>query len=258
MKKFVLAKISANQVIDHKHGFLILYCPELLDDFHPGQFVAIRCSNSSFDPLLRRPFSIAYVDYNDKVIGILYRVIGSGTLWLSKRHPGEAVDVLGPLGKGFRLPSTEIRNIAVVGRGTGVASLLALSESAVIEGYKCYAYFSFSSKVLGEWIMNNFKKFFEKMIISTDDRIIVSNNLIDDLRQQNLRISKIYVCGSKRLLLSVRNICREYHLPAEVSIETMMGCGVGLCKGCAVKLRSGVYAYACIDGPVFDVEELEI
>jgi len=258
MEKFVLAKVYVNQAIDYEHRFLTLHCPGLLDDFHPGQFVSIRCNNGGFDPLLRRPFSIAYVDYNEKTIGILYRIIGRGTLWLSKRYPGEYVDLLGPLGKGFQLPSSGVHNIAVVGRGTGIASLLALSKLAITKGYKCYAYFSFSSKVLGEWILNNFKMFFEKVIISTDDRIIISDILANDLRNQYIQVSKIYVCGSKRLILGVRNICSKYHIPAEVSIETFMGCGVGLCKGCAVRLRSGTYAYACIDGPVFDVEEVEI
>lgn len=111
---------------------LVLFAPEAAAVARPGQFLHVRCGNTA-DPLLRRPLSIHDVSRDCGLVTVLYRVVGRGTALLSTWKPGDRINIIGPLGRGFRVPPDQ-RRIALVGGGMGVAPLFFLARELVTAG----------------------------------------------------------------------------------------------------------------------------
>ncbi|MBU1026825.1 MAG: dihydroorotate dehydrogenase electron transfer subunit [Candidatus Margulisbacteria bacterium] len=252
------------RVLDHKevapkHYKLTLFSSYISSRAEPGQFVNVRCSQE-YDPLLRRPFSIHRVskDYFE----LLYEVVGKGTEQLSKQTIGSEIDVLGPLGSGFKIDGK--KQIAILaGGGMGVAPLLLLAETLkdkvkaiyVLIGCNC------KSRLLCE---QDFKNVTDQVLVSTDDgsygkKGFVSDTLLevlnDTIGARNLSQSIIYACGPKPMLKAIADISFQKKIDCQVSMEERMACGIGTCLGCVVKTKDG-YKKVCDDGPVFDSKEI--
>jgi len=218
----------------------------------PGQFLHIRCS-STFTPLLRRPLSIHEVNSNE--ISILYKVVGIGTELLSKKDPGEELDIIGPLGKGFSL-NPVAGSVVIVAGGMGIAPTFFLARSLKASKKQVLIGARTAGLVLCEEIL---KEAGCAVSVATDDGSYGEKGQVSTLFRKFMNGEKpdiVYACGPAALLKEVAGACADYGVPCEVSLEGYMACGVGACLGCAVKMKgengSLVYKRVCRDGPVFD------
>lgn len=233
----------------------------------PGQFIMLRVSDG-LDPLLRRPFGI----YNvlgagpDTVVGepspvlegtgidIVYQVVGRGTDIMSRKAPGEPVDVLGPLGNGFPRPADPSRAV-LVGGGMGVVPLHLFART--LPG----ATLLFGTRGKAEAVLvRDFEKGLplKRLAVATEDGSMGEKGLVTDLLSTELSSdSVVYSCGPPAMLKAVAAQASGAGARCYVSLEKSMACGIGVCLGCAVKTGHAggddrEYRMVCSDGPVFD------
>jgi len=259
----ITGKVLVNNQISGKHWLLKLYCPEIAISIKPGQFVSIRLTRQT-DPLFRRPFTIYRVHSEEGSISIIYQVVGKGTELLSAMTAEETLDVLGPLGNGFQLPENG-EAIALVGRNTGIAPLVALAEEALLQEHKVYAFFSAADSGLFKITksLNNRKC---ELLLYPDNGIWgcgihLTKKMAQVLGQE--RISSLYTgglcsfCASCGVEKFVHQYARATSIPAQISREQYMSCAVGACLGCVIPTFTGPeqeqvdYRKVCKDGPVF-------
>jgi dihydroorotate dehydrogenase electron transfer subunit len=231
----------------------------------PGQFVMLRIGDMT--PLLRRPFSIHRLIISDeKIIGIeiLYKVVGQGTLQLSEYKPGDITDLLGPLGNGFSIPEN-LRNIFIVGGGVGIAPLYFLGSKLKDNGMDLANITVFigcrSTEDLlcrGEFLDLGMNVHFTTDDGSGGEKGFITEPLEKAILQQSPDM--ICACGPTPMLKETARIAEKYRIPCQISIETMMACGIGACLGCVVETKenSDKYLHACKDGPVFDAGRIRI
>lgn len=234
-----------------------LSAKKITDVAKPGQFIEIRVTDG-LDPFLRRPISIYNMDKEKGILEIIFRVQGRGTEILSRKKEEDLVDIVGPLGYGtFKYEG--YKNIAILGGGIGVFPLYELaknaSKSAIVN---TYLGFRDKEAVLLE---EEFEKVSNKLVITTDDGSykihgFAINELKKDLEQG--QIDAIFACGPLPLLKAVQALAKEKDIPCQISLEEKMGCGLGVCLGCAVEVASGGYEHVCKQGPVFDSNKVII
>lgn len=234
-----------------------LLAKEITDIAKPGQFIEIRVTDG-LDPFLRRPISIYNMDKEKGILEIIFRVQGRGTEILSRKKEEDLVDIVGPLGYGT-FGFEGYKNIAILGGGIGVFPLYELAKSAS-EGAIVNTYLGFRDKeaVLLE---EEFEKVSNKLVITTDDGSykihgFAINELKKDLEQE--QIDAIFACGPLPLLKAVQALAKEKNIPCQISLEEKMGCGLGVCLGCAVEVVEGGYQHVCKQGPVFDSNKVII
>jgi dihydroorotate dehydrogenase electron transfer subunit len=224
----------------------------------PGQFVMFRISRDSFDPLLRRPISIMSVSKSGRV-DFLYKVVGRGTKILAAIRPGAAIDLLGPVGTGFRLPKQEQTALLVAG-GIGVPPLYFLAARLIQMGHvKIHAFLGAGTnrELLCREELKNLKIIPD---LATDDGTTGHRGFVTELLTKYLEVNRarnavIYACGPSPMLAEVSRIAARASLSAQLSLEAQMACGVGACLGCVIETSSG-QKRVCQDGPVFDAETL--
>ncbi len=247
----------------------------------PGQFLHIKVNpvgppvshgvNQEIFPLLRRPFSIHRVKRQN--VDILYRVRGKGTEILSQRKKGQYLDVIGPLGKGYKLPDKGAKIILVAG-GIGVASLYFLAEKIApppisggftpLEGEdrrRGVTHFTIligGKKAENILCRDEFERLGGEIKVSTEDGSLGRKGLVTDLLSTfNLKPSSvIYACGPMEMLKKIAEIARSHRIFCQVSLEEHMACGVGACRGCVIRVKRERYKRVCKDGPVFNSEEI--
>jgi len=214
----------------------------------PGQFLHVKCGEKT----LRRPISIHAVEGD--AITMVYEVKGEGTQWLSQRKEGEILDILGPLGHGF--PQVEGK-ILVVGGGIGVPPMY---QCAVASG-NADAVLGFRSKEKA-LLIDRFEKVCGKVKIMSDDGTIGQKGFVAQGVQEMLEegdYKAVFACGPKIMLKTTYDAAKAKDVPCYVSMEERMGCGIGACLVCAIKLsRNGevIVGHVCKDGPVFTGEEV--
>lgn len=223
-----------------------------------GQFIEIRVTDE-IEPLLRRPISIHNIEGN--ILEFIFQVKGKGTEILSEKKIGEEIDILGPLGHGT-FDFKDKKNIAVIGGGIGIFPLYELAKQAKGQA-TVNMYLGFRNKdfVLLE---NEYKAVSDKFVLTTDDgsygeKGFAINFLKEDIEKGN--IDGIYACGPLPMLKAVQELAKNTNTPCQISLEERMGCGIGVCLGCAVKVSAGeqtVYTHVCKAGPVFDANVVEI
>jgi dihydroorotate dehydrogenase electron transfer subunit len=213
------------------------------DDAKPGQFVMVRVSESA-DPLLRRPMSIAGL--RDGRMDVIYNVAGRGTSLMAEKKGGETIDVIGPFGNGFTAPENADSILCVMG-GVGAAPFLFLKNRN--KDRKMVAFYGAANKDgLGIKIP------MDELHFATEDgsfgrRGLVTDVLLEHPAMKN-RDAHIMACGPKGMLKAVDEICVNHKISGELSLEERMGCGFGVCLGCAVETDAG-NKRACVEGPVF-------
>lgn len=248
-------EILSNERLTQKHYRMSLYAPSIAKDIRPGQFLHLRCSES-FTPLLRRPFSIHRTQ--EKTLDILYQVVGKGTEVLSQKKKGERLSVLGPLGNGFSIDK-EANSAILVAGGIGIAPLVALAEK-LASRKKIYALIGAKTKELVLY-EKEFKDLGIEVKVATEDGSYGQKGMATDLLKDLLQASGfklqavIYACGPKEMLKEVAEISGRNGLKSQASLEERMGCGLGACLGCVVRLESG-YRRVCKDGPIFNLSEV--
>ncbi len=254
--KQIKAEIIENKSLAKGFYKMLLKSAYLEKNSAPGQFVEVRCSEGH-EVLLRRPFGVHRI--SDGGIEVLYEVIGKGTEGLSARKKGASLDIIGPLGKGFEFSAGK-KSALIVAGGVGVAPLLCLAEEMASKRIKPYVLIGAKtgSHILCE---KEFKKSGSFVLVSTEDgskglKGLVTGCLTSLLSTINYKLSTIYACGSYPMLKAVARIAEDRGIPCQVSLEERMACGVGVCLGCPVKVKSGGYKMVCKDGPVFDAKDI--
>lgn len=260
------AQILWNSRIGYEYYKMGLKCQEDYSYSKPGQFVMLRPSNQA-EPFLSRPFSIHKLIFSkERNIGIelLYKVVGKCTKKLSTRKKNDAVNVLGPLGNGFTI-SSSLQRIFIVAGGVGIAPMLFLTlylRQKNFDVSKCAVFLGGQSKD-DLLCVNSFLNIGIKVIVATNDGSEGKKGFVTDILETAIQQNKpdiIFACGPFPMLQTVAQMAKTHTISCQVSVETKMACGIGACLGCALESKnpSSKYLHACVDGPVFDVNTLEI
>jgi len=232
-------------------SLLLLKCPDIAREAKPGQFVTIKCGEA----ILPRPFSVHWVQGDN--IAILFGVWdgGLGTTWLAKRKAKEKIDILGPLGNGFTI-NPEAKNLLLIAGGIGIAPLVFLAQSAVEKGARVLLLAGGASA--GQIYPENILPPAVKMVVATENGSAGKKGRVTDLIPEYINgADQIFSCGPMPMY---KEMCRQSSTllkgkPTQVSLETVMGCGRGICYGCTIKTKQGLKE-VCTDGPVFDLNEV--
>jgi len=225
----------------------------------PGQFIMVRVSPQE-NPLLRRPISIHAREQN--IIDIFFQVSGLGTALLSQRTISDSLDILGPLGQGYSLEGDlKEREMALIGGGRGIAPLYFLALELRQRGAGVVVFYG--GKTQSDLPLKD--KFLENEIpvfCSTDDGSFGFHGFVTDLFKTETgknNFKFIYACGPEAMLKKAGQLCKQKDIPAEFSLESMMGCGFGACWGCATKIinkKGSEWQKTCEKGPVFPAENI--
>ena len=230
--------------------------PELT---RPGHFLAVQVGGPDSSMLLRRAFAI--YDVKDRgvyggTVEFVFAVHGRGTAWLSSRRQGDLIDVVGPLGRPFRLPKTSV-NVTLVGGGYGSAPLLSLAVALRDRGCRV-------DVVLGAGTSERLfgfleaKRMADSIAVSTEDGSMGTRGRVTDLLPAVLdrsRADVVYACGPMPMLRAVAELAADRGLPSQVAVEESMACGIGVCMTCVLPVvgTDGLtrMVRSCVEGPVF-------
>jgi len=247
-------------------------CAEIAQRIVPGQFLMVRLTGGD-DPLLGRPLAL-YDTVLDRAgqpvaIDIVYLVIGKMTRRLAELRPGCRLDVWGPLGNGF--PPQPVDHLILVAGGIGQTPLLALAREHV--GARRYGrpardvsraarvtlcYGTRTASLLAG--VEDFRQLGVDIRLSTDDGTHGHAGLVTEVLEQVLRAAtgpaRIVCCGPEPMMKAVAGISRARGVDCQVSLETPMACGLGICFSCVARVRTSTggwdYRRTCVEGPVFD------
>jgi dihydroorotate dehydrogenase electron transfer subunit len=251
------------RIVDKKNwGSYFLFSlesPEIARSSQPGQFLMIKVSETD-SPLLRRPLSLH--NRTNQEVEIFFQIAGKGTKLLSEKRPGEILDVIGPLGHGFSLKKEfKEKEIFCVGGGRGLAPLFFLAkELRAVEARPIIFYGGKTSADLP--LRQRLEEAGIETRISTDDGSAGFPGMVTELVEKELQQRApafLFACGPEAMMKRLSEICQKNNLPAEFSLETIMGCGIGACWGCAqpIKKNGAIhYLKVCQDGPVFSAQEI--
>ena len=263
MPKQIFAKlVKKEKLVDGIYRFSV-QAEEIVKLARPGNFIEIRI-NENLDPFLRRPISIHEIDEERGILKFIFQVKGKGTELLAKKEEGDLIDIIGPLGNGtFKFEDK--KNIAIIGGGIGIFPLYELAKQAKKLGQNINIYLGFRSKDL-VMLEKEFESVSTNLIIATDDgsykeKGFAINFLGKDLKKENFDC--IYACGPIPMLKAVKKLAEEKNILCQISLEEKMGCGLGVCLGCAVQTASSTddnpqYLHVCKAGPVFDSKLVQI
>jgi dihydroorotate dehydrogenase electron transfer subunit len=246
--------VSQEEVYDNTY-LMWLSCPPVARGAASGRFLMIHCGEAA-DPLLARPMSFHRFrqSRNEIQFAILYDVRGRGTALLSSKREGDTLPIFGPLGKGYQLrPQTQ--NVLLVAGGLGVAAVVALADDAIravksvtlIQGAR-----SASRLMPPEMLPAEVEA-----ISATDDGSSGHHGYVTDLLPQYLPwADQVFACGPNPMFAAMSDVMRRERSrkPVQALLEERMGCGTGVCYGCAVFTRKGV-RLVCKDGPRFELRE---
>jgi len=249
-------QIVSNERDTDSYFRLAVLAPHIAPLVQPGQFAHVRILPLKH-VLLRRPFSIFQVS-GDR-LSILYKTIGQGTEVLSRMQPGEVLSMIGPLGHGFTVPQPGGEIPLLVAGGYGMAALYLLAQRSPQRGI-AFVGGRRREDILGE---QEFRALGWEVRITTEDGSVGEKGLVTRALAAELgqckRGHKLFACGPTPMLKAVGQLATEYNLPAELSLDEHMGCGVGVCLTCVVPIKVGngwEYQRTCTEGPVFDSRQI--
>lgn len=247
MKK-ELMKILSNRMIAADTYEMILE-GSISSSAKPGQFINISVGDNML--LLRRPISICSIENNTLVI--VYKILGKGTKVLSAKNEGEYLDVLGPLGNGFKL--IENKKVLLIGGGIGVPPLYELAKQ--LQG-KSEVTFVVGFRGLDDiYYLDKLKEFGEVYYATDDGSTGFKGNVLELIEKEKLEFNLFYACGPTRMLQALDD---KYFQKVEgyISFEERMACGFGACTGCVCKSKTieGKMLRVCKEGPVFELGEI--
>jgi dihydroorotate dehydrogenase electron transfer subunit len=256
----VEARVIANTRLSSDYNVIALAAPDIAAATAPGQFVMVKLGHGSV-PLLRRPFSVFEVlRSNGRVDGLtlLSKRVGATTGMLFDAVEGDIVSCLGPLGRPFEVVDPPAEAWMVAG-GVGLAPFATLTEALRARATAATLFYGArSSREL--FYLDWFKARGVHMVLATEDGSAgdhgrVTQPLERELRGASGRDIMIYACGPEPMLEAVAHVAAKYGRASQVSVERVMGCGLGGCYSCVIAVRNGPdghhYVRSCIGGPVF-------
>ncbi|MCM1539484.1 MAG: dihydroorotate dehydrogenase electron transfer subunit [bacterium] len=271
---------------------------ELAEGAEPGQFLMVYPRSAA--TLLPRPISICETRRKEGRLRLVYRVAGKGTAEFASYRGGEPIAVMGTLGNGFPLEQAEGKRVLLMGGGIGIPPMLGLAQAlagtgqtvcgrknagagtgqeacsgknagagtgqAVCSGNagaeSVHAVLGYRDSAL--FLKEEFARYVEVAVATEDGSAGTKGNIMDAVRENALHADVIYACGPMPMLRAVKQYAAGEGIPAYLSLEERMACGVGACLGCVCRTRqtdahSHVNnARVCTEGPVFLAEDVEI
>lgn len=230
---------------------------DMLKYFRPGQFAHIRLPHAG-EYLLRRPISVNTIDREAETMRFAFLIQGEGTRRLSQCRPGDELDILAPLGQGFKVKESH-QKIWLVGGGIGIAPLLSLRDT--VPGREYTAFLGYKSREYA-YERKEFEGFCKAVHVTSDDGSIGEKNFVTEALRRELEKEKpdvILSCGPLPMFRSLKRVWEEdgKNVETQVSMEQHMGCGTGGCYTCTCMV-AGAMKRVCMDGPVFDIREVEL
>jgi dihydroorotate dehydrogenase electron transfer subunit len=256
------ATVRANTPVNEDYVHMILDARGLALSAKAGQFFNIACPATTRDlPYLRRPMSVYRVVAHEHRVEFLYKVTGAGTRGLATLRPGDPVSLLGPLGNGFSL-DPRWKNIVVLGRGVGLATLAPLAEMAAASGIGVTAILSARARSL-VMSVDRFADCGERVEVVTDEDGSSDPVNVEGVLLRLIEAGKadaFFTCGSNRLMLLMKRVATQFGIPGQVAMEQQMACGLGMCFCCVRNFeRPGggepEQRRVCLEGPVFKLSE---
>lgn len=253
MKQKELGLIKENRIMAPGIFEMLIEAQGVAEHARPGQFLNLYCGSHHL--LLPRPISICEIFQERKEIRLIYGVVGKGTKALSQLRPGMTISFMGPLGKGFEL--WNVKRHLVVGGGIGVPPLLELvkqlrGEVTVVLGFRHEG-----------MLIKEFEALGARVLVATEDGSQgIKGTVTDILRTIDLsKTEMVYSCGPRGMLRAVAQWAQEKQIPAQLSFEERMACGIGACLVCTCKIQQSSQVdwenmRVCKDGPVFWREEV--
>ncbi len=260
MKSFTTEVTESSRLYGDTH---LLWCvePPFAASATPGQFVMVTCGEGN-DPLLGRALSI----HRRREVGgrrefaLLFDVVGRGTAWLGRRHPGDVVRMVGPLGRGFE-PRERVQRMLLVGGGVGVAPLVWLADELARQGREVTLILGgrgeaqiFPTHLLPPEV--------EVVVTTEDGSVGETGRVTTPFRRLLAWCDQAFACGPEPMLEALHRetvaagSSAGVPKPVQGLMEGRMACGMGICYSCAVFPRRGGVRLICHDGPMFDLRDL--
>lgn len=224
---------------------------ELVQEMSPGQFVHVKVGDT-FEPLLRRPISIANINKETNEFTMIYRAEGRGTSLMALRQHGNELDVLGPIGNGFPVEACPEGGTALlVGGGIGVPPLYELSKQLNARGIRTIHVLGFQTENV-TFYEEQFNALGETHYVTVDGTKGTKGFVTTVLDELNPEFDVFYSCGPLPMLRALETYYPEK--PGYLSFEERMACGIGACFACVcdtTESQEKDYVKVCSDGPVF-------
>lgn len=217
-------------------------------DMKPGQFVNVKIDGF----MLRRPISISSIE--DKKFVIVYKVVGDGTLELSKKIKDQSIDIFGPLGSSYPIHD-DIDEVLLIGGGVGVPPLYELAKQCCAKNKKVHVVLGFNDKD-SVFYEEEFKTLGCNVVVATmDGSYGVKGTVMDAIKEHNIICDYTYSCGPRPMLKAVESTYTKGYM----SFESRMACGMGACMACVAKDKKeeNMYHRICKEGPVFPIGKVE-
>lgn len=246
---------------------IILEAPRIAEEAQPGHFVQV-LYDQTYNPYTRRPFSVFHTDPKTGRISILYLARGVFTNGLRDKAPGRKLSLVGPLGNSFQPATASGAAHILVAGGIGAPPLYFLAQRIKSdESKECHVAVINGARTQELLVaMDEFSELGVDVRCTTDDGSHGVRGIVTDVLKEMLEEvsgeAYVYSCGPTPMLKAVGELCVERGVKCQLSVETMMPCGMGVCMGCVVKIKDPssetgwVYKRSCCDGPVFQADEI--
>jgi dihydroorotate dehydrogenase electron transfer subunit len=257
------AAVIDNTRLSDDYSVVSLAAPAIAQLARPGQFVMVKASRGT-DPLLRRPFSIFEIlrdgEGAPSGISILNKRIGVGTALLYEIEAAARVSVLGPLGLPFE-PVAPPEDAWMVAGGVGLAPFVTLAEALGARGTATTLFYG-ARQARDLYCMDLFDRLGVRAVLATEDgsrgvhgRVTTPLAQALAARPAGLPV-RLYACGPTPMMRAVAGLAARHGRRCDVSLEQVMGCGLGGCYSCVVLAKDAGgaphFVRSCLDGPVFD------
>lgn len=272
-KSFIVTTVVENELVAQNTYRMRIACPELTQTFRPGQFCMIRKPGAN-DPLLGRPFAIydLWQDESGAGVDVMYLVVGKATAGFAELLPGQPIEIWGPLGNGFSLDSS-VKHLIMLAGGIGQTPFLTLAKEALGKTGEavpritlCYGARS-KDAFAG---LDDFKKLGIDLALTTvdgtaPDGFACRQGFATDPMKEIFESEPtdglfVCACGPRPMLIAAQKLMNQYNVRGQMSLETPMACGLGICFTCVAKIQddSGAWDYkrTCKEGPVFDASRI--
>jgi dihydroorotate dehydrogenase electron transfer subunit len=254
--------LVGRQALEGPYVLLTFRHPEVAAGTRAGQFVMIK-ANTVSDPILRRPFSVMRVDSRESSFTLFLKIVGPGSHALAELRTGEEAGCLGPLGQPFSAPPEGHEAVFVAG-GYGIAPFVLFGEELGRTRRRARAFYG-GRTAADLQLCESFPALEVPLVCATNDGSSGHRGLVTEAVEAYLDTRPgpvtLYGCGPDAMLHAVALLAEKRGVPAQVSLDPWMGCGLGTCLGCVVRIRRpgearAKYRCACTEGPVFDARDV--
>jgi dihydroorotate dehydrogenase electron transfer subunit len=264
----VAARVIANRPLSSDYNVLALAAPEIASAASPGQFVMLR-PGAGAEPLPRRPFSIFEVlrgrDGAATGLTILSKRIGASTSRLYDAREGQQIDCLGPLGRPFTIVNPPAQGWMIAG-GVGLAPFATLAQSLRAHGVASTLFYG-ARRGAELFYLDFFRDLGVELVLTTEDGSAGERGrIVAPLKRRLAALTSsaeimLYACGPEGMLAATARTAMKYQRRCEVSVERIMGCGLGGCYSCVVPMRGDDGAFhhvrSCLAGPVLNADQVQ-